>query len=295
MDDFISKMSPGTSFSPEAETTHNSRFPPTLAPSAQSPRPTQAQSYYPPTPSITRIVPSYFSPKMAPTPTSYSYYSPNRFPPPPATSPISIPFGNRKTWLYKNYGYRPRKPLFLFRPLRTYEPLEFESGHRIVKKDWGTQRVRVRRESLSVRESAHAHEPEEEGLVIFEIEPELKYPSTPPRDPGTEGPLPSGYYHRASTGKMGPTPDTVAPDVVRVLERGGEDEYCRDAPHYVVYSWVLCMVSLAAFLKLYFLVKASIISLLALSYTLLIFIPFNSLFADPEEPAAGSDSNSRWQ
>ena len=56
--------------------------------------------------------------------------------------------------------------------------------------------------------------------------------------------------------------------------------WCPVTPHYVVYSWVLCMVALAAFLKLYFLVKTVIIFILFLSYSLLIFFGFGSLLAD---------------
>lgn len=48
----------------------------------------------------------------------------------------------------------------------------------------------------------------------------------------------------------------------------------------VVYSWILCMVSLAAFLKLNFLVKASITLLMAIVYNILIFIPYKELFLD---------------
>jgi hypothetical protein len=54
--------------------------------------------------------------------------------------------------------------------------------------------------------------------------------------------------------------------------------WCPDVPHYVVYSWILCMVSLAAFLKLYFLFKAAIILVMATTYILLIFFPFQHLF-----------------
>ncbi|CAL8110129.1 unnamed protein product [Orchesella dallaii] len=53
---------------------------------------------------------------------------------------------------------------------------------------------------------------------------------------------------------------------------------CRDGPHYVVYSWVLCMVSLAAFLKLYFMVKATVIAFLFVTYSVLILWPFKEFF-----------------
>jgi len=73
----------------------------------------------------------------------------------------------------------------------------------------------------------------------------------------------------------------------RIVQSGGGDgetnsqhSLCCDAPHYVVYSWILCMVSLAAFLKLYFLVKAGIILVFAFTYLVLIFFPFNHLFED---------------
>lgn len=60
---------------------------------------------------------------------------------------------------------------------------------------------------------------------------------------------------------------------------GGDGTYfCRDSPHYVVYSWILGMVSLAAFLKLYFMVKATIIAFLFLTYSVLIVWPFKDLF-----------------
>lgn len=61
---------------------------------------------------------------------------------------------------------------------------------------------------------------------------------------------------------------------------------CRDGPHYVVYSWVLCMVSLAAFLKLYFMVKATIIALLFVTYSVFILWPFK-IFFDADEGDAG--------
>lgn len=53
---------------------------------------------------------------------------------------------------------------------------------------------------------------------------------------------------------------------------------CRDGPHYVVYAWVLCMVSLAAFLKLYFMVKITVIVVLFVTYSVLILWPFNGYF-----------------
>lgn len=60
---------------------------------------------------------------------------------------------------------------------------------------------------------------------------------------------------------------------------------CRDGPHYVVYSWVLCMVSLAAFLKLYFMVKATIIALLFVTYSVFILWPFKIFFVADEGDA----------
>lgn len=65
---------------------------------------------------------------------------------------------------------------------------------------------------------------------------------------------------------------------VRGSPTSWHDELCWDSPHYVVYSWVLCMVSLAAFLKLYFMVKAAIITLLFVTYSVLILWPFQEFF-----------------
>lgn len=70
---------------------------------------------------------------------------------------------------------------------------------------------------------------------------------------------------------------------------GNELNSCPDRPHYVVYSWILCMVSLAAFLKLYFLIKAVIIVILAVFYIVLIFIPFHHLFEDVVSNAGSSE------
>lgn len=71
-----------------------------------------------------------------------------------------------------------------------------------------------------------------------------------------------------------------------ILEK--TNNWCLDSHHYVVYSWILCMVSLAAFLKLNFLVKASIVVLMAIVYNLLIFIPFYTLFLDPFDDGVSS-------
>jgi hypothetical protein len=65
-----------------------------------------------------------------------------------------------------------------------------------------------------------------------------------------------------------------------VIVEGLKPSWCLDSHHYVVYSWILCMVSLAAFLKLNFLVKATITVLMAIVYNLLIFIPYKELFLD---------------
>ncbi|XP_035711025.1 uncharacterized protein LOC110854056 isoform X2 [Folsomia candida] len=67
-------------------------------------------------------------------------------------------------------------------------------------------------------------------------------------------------------------------DTTNVIEFGSN--LCLDSHHYIVYSWILCMVALAAFLKLNFLVKASITVLMAIVYNLLIFIPYKELFLD---------------
>lgn len=119
-------------------------------------------------------------------------------------------------------------------------------------------------------------------------------------------PLPPSGDPYVTTRNLGP-PVPPSPSITQNSRHGeNEDEvtitsvspcdsetsYCLDAPHYVVYSWILCMVALAAFLKLYFLVKATIISMLALTYTILIFLVFDDLF----EPTVdlNSDLKLRW-
>jgi len=98
-----------------------------------------------------------------------------------------------------------------------------------------------------------------------------------------------GLYLSSSTRNLGQSPrtTTVSPFeevIITATKSSGNpsDGFCADAPHYVVYSWVLCMVALAAFLKLYFLVKATIISILALTYSLLIFLVSDQLFGDSD-------------
>lgn len=50
-------------------------------------------------------------------------------------------------------------------------------------------------------------------------------------------------------------------------------------PEYVVFSWVLCLIALAAALKLYYLIKTSLAVLLVGTFIFLVLVVFDDVFA----------------
>lgn len=49
-------------------------------------------------------------------------------------------------------------------------------------------------------------------------------------------------------------------------------------PEYIVFTWILCLIALASSLKLYYLVKTALASVIVLIYAVLIFIIYPDLF-----------------
>ncbi|KAJ8960771.1 hypothetical protein NQ318_020065 [Aromia moschata] len=68
---------------------------------------------------------------------------------------------------------------------------------------------------------------------------------------------------------------TDTPDIVNV--HLGE---CQQ-PEYIVFTWVLCLIALATALKLYYLIKLFLAVVMVGVYTILILLPYNSIFDDP--------------
>lgn len=59
-------------------------------------------------------------------------------------------------------------------------------------------------------------------------------------------------------------------------------ETYHDCPHpeYIVFTWVLCLIALAAALKLYYLIKLCLALVMVAVYTALILLPYNIVFSD---------------
>lgn len=59
-------------------------------------------------------------------------------------------------------------------------------------------------------------------------------------------------------------------------------ENYHDCPHpeYIVFTWVLCLIALAAALKLYYLIKLFLALVMVAVYTSLILLPYNIVFSD---------------
>lgn len=59
-------------------------------------------------------------------------------------------------------------------------------------------------------------------------------------------------------------------------------ENYHDCPHpeYIVFTWVLCLIALAAALKLYYLIKLFLALVMVAVYTALILLPYNIIFSD---------------
>ncbi|XP_030767972.1 adenylate cyclase type 8-like isoform X2 [Sitophilus oryzae] len=64
------------------------------------------------------------------------------------------------------------------------------------------------------------------------------------------------------------------------------DVTCRH-PEYIVFTWVLCMIALATALKLYYLVKLFMASLMVGIYTILILVPYKPIFDSVNAIAIG--------
>lgn len=65
-----------------------------------------------------------------------------------------------------------------------------------------------------------------------------------------------------------------------VAQRNNKSEIERDCsnPEYIVFTWVLCLISLATALKLYYLVKAFLAVFMLTTYTALIFVHVEDVF-----------------
>ena len=55
------------------------------------------------------------------------------------------------------------------------------------------------------------------------------------------------------------------------------DEGCL-RPEYIVFSWILCLIALASALKLYYLVKTALATMIVLMYTIIILVGCKNLF-----------------
>ncbi|KAK5646054.1 hypothetical protein RI129_004518 [Pyrocoelia pectoralis] len=76
---------------------------------------------------------------------------------------------------------------------------------------------------------------------------------------------------------------TFIADIVNVSDRNYSKimftykHHC-SYPEYIVFSWILCLIALATALKLYYLIKIMLAMLMLICYSILILVPFHSLF-----------------